>query len=103
MSENTKWDTELMSTMLRTLTKGKEALEKNKSFLENINNEVNAAWQGYAGRTFDQRMDIDVENLQTVIKETENLLNDLKSVIGDCYETCEDDIQSEISSLKSKI
>lgn len=103
MAVNIKWDISYMTQLARKLSSEKEIIEKNKEFLKSINSEVEKAWQGYAGRAFDQRMDIDVENLEKVIKGIDSLINDLNNVIKNCYEACENDIQSEINSLRSKI
>lgn len=103
MAVNIKWDISYMTQLARKLSSEKEIIEKNKEFLKSINSKVEKAWQGYAGRTFDQRMDIDVENLEKVIKGIDSLINDLNNVIKNCYEACENDIQSEINNLRSKI
>lgn len=103
MAVNVKWDISYMTQLSRKLTQEKEIIESNKDFLKSINSEVEKAWQGYAGRAFDQRMDIDVENLEKVISGIDSLINDLNNVINNCYESCENDIQSEINSLRSKV
>lgn len=103
MAVDLKWNISELSQLSRNLTGEKETIETNKDFLISINNIVENAWQGYAGRAFDQRMDIDAENLEKVISGMENLINDLNNVINNCYEACENDIQTEINSLRSKI
>ena len=101
MAVDTKWDTSKLSALLRDLKEQRETIERNKDFLININREVETAWQGYAGRTFDQRMEIDVENLETFIKNMDDLIDDIDKVIKDCYEECENDIEKVISQLKN--
>ena len=103
MAENVKWDTSKISSLIRNLNNEKETIERNKSFLMSINSEVEKAWQGYAGRAFDDRMDIDVENLQAVIKGMEELTADLNRIINDCYEPCEENIRNKINNLRSRV
>lgn len=103
MAKNLKWDTSELTTLTRKLSQEKDTIERNKEFLVSINSEVEKAWQGYAGRAFDQRMDIDAENLEKVISGIENLINDLKNVTSNCYEACEIDVQAEISSLRANV
>ncbi len=103
MAVNIKWDTSSMTLLAKELSEENEIIKINKSFLESINSVVEKAWQGYAGRTFDQRMDIDAENLQKVITGIEGLIDDLNSVINDCYEPCENEITAELNNLRSKI
>lgn len=103
MAANIKWDISNMTQIMRRLSDEKDIIERNKDFLIAINSEVEKAWQGYAGRTFDQRMDIDAENLEKVLNCINSLINDLNNVINSCYEACENDIQAEINSLRSRI
>lgn len=103
MAADLKWDVSRLSQLSKNLTNQKEVIERNKDFLITINSSVEKAWQGYAGRAFDQRMDIDAENLEKVIQGIDKLISDLNNVISSCYEACENDIQNEINSLRSKI
>ena len=103
MAKNLKWDVSSLSQLVRKISSEKDTIENNKEFLRSINSEVEKAWQGYAGRAFDQRMDIDVENLEIVINGIEAVIKDLSNVISSCYEDCEKDIQSEINSLRSRV
>lgn len=99
MAADTKWDTSKLTALLREMKNQKDTIEQNKDFLININREVETAWQGKAGRTFDQRMDIDVENLESFIKIMDDLINDIEKVIRECYEDCENDIENVIKKL----
>lgn len=103
MANYIKWDISRLTSLVRTLNNEKESIESNRDFLMNINSEVEKAWQGYAGRAFDERMDVDAENLQVVINGIEALVNDLNRVISDCYEDCEENIKNEIDRLRSKV
>ncbi len=103
MAADTKWDVSDIEDMIRELSSEKEIIEDNKNFLISINSEVERAWQGYAGRSFDQRMDIDVQNTENVIKALTELISDLKSAAAQCYAACENDIDGKIRSLAAKI
>ena len=103
MAINTKWDITQLTDLSRTLEKEKDSIVANRNFLANINTEVEKAWQGYAGRTFDQRMDVDVQNLDNLIKGLEELTSDLKRATSDCYEPCEETVKAEIRKLRSTI
>ena len=103
MATDVKWDISRISSLTRSLDMERGVIENNKDFLIAINSEVEKAWQGYAGRAFDERMDIDAENLRTVIEGIEELVNDLKAVTNDCYDPCEENIENLIRKLDSKI
>lgn len=103
MAVDTKWDTTKLSSLLRELKEQRDTIKQNKDFLVNINKEAETAWQGYAGRTFDQRLDIDVENLEIFINSMDNLINDIEKVINDCYEDCENNLGYIITSLNNII
>ena len=99
----TKWDVERMKDLSAALSRENEKLKENSEFLENINKTIESAWQGYAGRSFDQRMDIDIENMRNVINSIDNLVGMLNNVKDSCYTACEEDVRSEITRLRSKV
>lgn len=103
MAVNIKWNTSNISSLSRSINEQKEIIVENKELLINLNKEVETAWQGYAGRTFDQRMDIDAENLELFVTTMEEIINDVDSVVRECYMECEDSVKNEINSLKNKI
>lgn len=100
MAADTKWDIERLTKLLGDLGSQKDEIERSKDNLINLNSLVNQYWQGYAGRNFDSRMDIDIDNLEYFLKCMEELLNDLKRVISECYETAEDDIRLQLDILR---
>ncbi len=100
---NTKWDTSELTNLIRRLDNNRQTLERNKDFLMNINKEVENAWQGYAGKSFDKRMEIDAKNIENVISGIETLIEDLKNVVNQCYEHCEEAVKTEIASMRNKI
>lgn len=103
MAVDTKWDTYELTLLFRKLKDQKDIIEDNKKFLININNEAEKAWQGYAGRTFGQRLDIDVENFEIFLKDLNSLVDDMAKVIDDCYEKCETEVEGIVHSLKNSI
>ncbi|MCM1577918.1 MAG: hypothetical protein NC078_03865 [Ruminococcus sp.] len=103
MAVTTKWDTAMLADLVRKLDADRQVLAEKKDFLININSEVETAWQGYAGRAFDRRMDIDAENIEKVIKGVESLIDDLTKVVSQCYEPCEEAVKGEIASMLGKI
>lgn len=103
MADAVKWNTEELRELSQTLKNNNIILEEKREFLQNLNGRIEAAWQGYAGKTFDERMDIDIQNTEILIKGINELINDLNSVIENCYEECENDVRREISLLKNKV
>lgn len=99
----TKWDIARLSALSNEILREKEMLAQNKDLLLNINNIVENAFQGYAGRSFDRRMEVDAENIERVVKGIEELSNDLNKVITECYSECEESVRSQIQQLRSKI
>ena len=99
----TKWNVERLKELSRDLSKENDKLKENSGFMQNINKNVESAWQGYAGRSFDQRMDIDIDNMKNVIDNMDALVELLNRVTERCYAACEDDVQSEIRKLRSKV
>lgn len=96
------WSISELNDHLYFLKKRLEAFTRQKVFLVNINSEVKTAWQGIAGATFGEMMDIDIQNYESILSDLDSLVTDLTNAIGK-YETCETNIKSEINSLNGKI
>lgn len=103
MAVDTKWNVSELTSLMERLTEQKNIVEKNKDMLLNLNEEVETAWQGFAGRTFDQRMDIDAENMELFISQMNSLIDDLTRAIKECYEVYEGNIENEVNKLKNMI
>ena len=97
-----KWDVDIIGDYITGLKPQIDVLEKNKGFLNNLNKEINDAWQGYAGTAFDGRMHVDMENYEKLRQMLDDFCNEMLMVKKD-YQNCEDDIKRLITSLKSKI
>ena len=103
MADDIKWDSAKLTSLLRKLKEQRDIISQNRELLMNINKEAEAAWQGYAGRAFDQRMDIDADNLETFISLMDKLINDLEGAVSECYEACENDIDGMLGRLRNLI
>ncbi len=103
VSNHIKWDTDRIMSHARSINTKKDNLEQQRNFLSNINDTVQNAWQGIAGAKFDERMDVDIDNFNIIIKDLTSLINDLNKAADNCYRTYEEKIISEIHSLRGKI
>lgn len=101
--KNVKWNTESMVSYLVNFDDDVNNLNEQKKVLEELNKTIAEAWQGINGLSYDLMMDMTIDNLGNIINELSALNQDLKSVIDDCYKSCEEEISMLVNSLSGKV
>ena len=96
-----KWDIDRLNEQINALKSNQESLEQNRTLLAGTDDKVREAWQSIAGGTFGELMEIDLENFDNAINLLSKLIEDLSSVVNNCYIPCEQEISRIVNQLAS--
>lgn len=98
-----KWDTEQMTYLYKALNSQLEYLKGKRDFLISVNQDVNSCWQGLSHSEFENLLNINIEKFDDAVSQLSSQLETLDYIINQCYVPCEEDINSKLSELLSKI
>lgn len=98
-----KWDLEGLQVNLDRLREEKEQLEKNRTFLINLKNEIRTNWQSISGEIYLGDVETDTENLEFIIQAVDELVDRMNQVINQVYQGCENEIRSSLNRLSNSI
>ena len=96
-SRKYRWD-------LEALRSGKNRLiEENKGVVENLRAEIEENWQSVSSEIYLEELEVDIKDLNFIIKAADELGTLLEKVISQEYGECESKITSKLNSLASSI
>lgn len=96
-SRKYRWD-------LEALRSGKNRLiEEKKGVVENLRAEIEENWQSVSSEIYLEELEVDIKDLNFIIKAADELGTLLEKVISQEYGECESKITSKLNSLASSI
>ena len=95
------WNLDDLGSHIRSVSGKRDELQSQREFLENLRTTVDEAWRGIAGTAYNEVMSIDINTYNSIIRELDSLLDDLRKVTDQCYSPCEDRIREYVRSLRN--
>ena len=102
-SREYKWDREFLEESCRRINQEKQNLERQKSVVENLKSEIFANWQSFSSEIYLEALEVDVENLNIVIKAAGEMNNLLREVKDKAYGECEAHVRSRLSQVTNSM
>ena len=99
-SRKYRWDLEALRSGKNRLI---EDLEENKGVVENLRAEIEENWQSVSSEIYLEELEVDIKDLNFIIKAADELGTLLEKVISQEYGECESKITSKLNSLASSI
>jgi|GEM_PF-1403847 len=94
-----KWDTDQLTQILRVLRQECDNLQGQREFLSGLKGDVASHWKSPAGTQYLARLDVDVENLDIILRGLTQHMEGLEGAVAKCYVPCEDKVKSGLSDL----
>ena len=98
-SRKYRWDLEALRSGKNRLIEEKNNLEENKGVVENLREN----WQSVSSEIYLEELEVDIKDLNFIIKAADELGTLLEKVISQEYGECESKITSKLNSLASSI
>ena len=102
-SRKYRWDLEALRSGKNRLIEEKNNLEENKGVVENLRAEIEENWQSVSSEIYLEELEVDIKDLNFIIKAADELGTLLEKVISQEYGECESKITSKLNSLASSI
>lgn len=102
-SRKYRWDLEALKSGKERLIEEKNNLEENEGVVRNLKTEIEENWQSISSEIYLENLEVDIKNLEFIIKAAEELGNLLDKVISQEYGECEKQINSKLNNLVSSI
>lgn len=102
-SRKYRWDLEALRSGKNRLIEKKNNLEENKGVVENLRAEIEENWQSVSSEIYLEELEVDIKDLNFIIKAADELGTLLEKVISQEYGECESKITSKLNSLASSI
>ena len=101
-SRKYRWDLEALRSGKNRLIE-ENNLEENKGVVENLRAEIEENWQSVSSEIYLEELEVDIKDLNFIIKAADELGTLLEKVISQEYGECESKITSKLNSLASSI
>ena len=98
-----KWDIEALEQQLGQLRTEYEELMEGKAFLATLREDVQKNWRSIAGEAYKGKMDADMKNYESILKELKERIDKLDRIIHSAYAACEEDIEKEVLSISGRV
>ena len=102
-SRKYRWDLEALRSGKNRLIEEKNNLEENKGVVENLRAEIEENWQSVSSEIYLEELEVDIKDLNFIIKAADELGTLLEKVISQEYGECESKITSKLNNLASSI
>ncbi|MGN0553931.1 MAG: hypothetical protein ACI4I1_11125 [Oscillospiraceae bacterium] len=93
------WDIEALLQLKQKLQQAHDALSEEKEILTGISFSLLNDWQGKAGYRYFNVTAASAGEINEIINKYAELIQQLESIISQCYEPCENEIRQKIMKL----